>query len=134
MYMLDTNTCIYVLKNRDTALRNKFKATRNLAISSIVYGELCFGIENGDPGLRSQRYEQLKRFLRKINIEPWSDKEGVVYGQLRARLKQTGKIIGNNDLLIAAHAIGCEAVLVTNNQSEFSRITGLVCEHWLDKT
>lgn len=133
MYMLDTDTCIYVLRSRDTALRNKFKAARSLAISSIVYGELCFGIENGDTGLRARRYEQLKRFLRKINIEPWADKQGVIYGQLRAQLKQTGMIIGNNDLLIAAHAISCEATLVTNNQREFSRITGLICENWLDK-
>jgi tRNA(fMet)-specific endonuclease VapC len=132
MYMLDTDICIYVLKSRDTALRNKFKANRNLAISSIVYGELCFGIENGDPGLRSQRYEQLRRFLRKIHIEPWGQKEGMEYGQLRARLKQTGMLIGNNDLLIAAHAISCEATLVTNNQREFSRITGLICENWLE--
>lgn len=83
MYMLDTDICIYVLKNRDSALRNKFKATRSLAISAITYGELCFGIENGHP-----------------------------------------------DLLIAAHALSHEAVLVTNNQREFSRMTGLLCEYW----
>ncbi|MDP2125793.1 MAG: PIN domain-containing protein [Pseudohongiella sp.] len=132
MYMLDTDTCIYVLKSRDTSLRHKFKTARHLAISSIVYGELCFGIENGDPEMRSRRYEQLKRFLRKINIEPWTANEGVLYGQLRSRLKRAGMIIGNNDLLIAAHALSCEATLVTNNQREFSRIAGLVCDNWLE--
>lgn len=130
MYMLDTDICIYVLKNRDSALRNKFKATRSLAISAITYGELCFGIENGHSDLRKMRYEQLRLFLRKINIEPWTRQQGMTYGLLRARLRKEGTPIGNNDLLIAAHALSHEAVLVTNNQREFSRVTGLLCEYW----
>ncbi len=133
MYMLDTDMCIYVLKNRDLSLRNKFKALPYLTISSITYAELCYGIENGITSLRAERYAQLKGFLRKIVIESWGEPQGVVYGQLRASLKRAGLVIGGNDLLIAAHALSSGAVLVTNNQREFSRISGLVCENWLGK-
>lgn len=131
MYMLDTDMCIYVLKNRDLGLRNKFKAVPYLTISSITYAELCYGIENGITSLRAERYAQLKGFLRKIVIEFWGEPQGVVYGQLRPGLKRAGLVMGGNDLLIAAHALSFGAVLVTNNQREFSRISGLVCENWL---
>lgn len=131
MVMLDTDMCIYVLKNRNTLLRNKFKATPHLTISSITYGELCYGIENGISALRAERYEQLKLFLRKIDIESWGEPQGMVYGQIRTSLRCSGQVIGGNDMLIAAHALSSGAVLVTNNQREFSRIPGLICENWL---
>ena len=70
MYLLDTNTCIFVLKNRSDKPRRKFKAIRNLAISSITYGELCFGIENGEPSLRVEPYNQLDTFTQRILIDP----------------------------------------------------------------
>lgn len=131
MYMLDTNTCIYVLKNRSDKLRHKFKAIKNLCISSISYGELCYGIENGDPGMRAERYEELQLFIQRLNIEEWDKEAGFQYGLLRADLKRQGLLIGNNDLLIAAHARSLSAVLVTNNTREFSRITDLTVENWI---
>lgn len=130
MYMLDTNTCIFVLKNRSEKLRYKFKAIRNLCISSISYGELCFGIENGEPSLKEARYKQLDLFTQKLLIDAWDEEAARHYGMLRARLKQQGLIIGNNDLLIAAHARSIDAVLVTNNTREFARIPDLTLEDW----
>lgn len=130
MYMLDTNTCIFVLKKRSDKLRHKFKAIRNLCISSITYGELCFGIENGETALKEARYEQLDLFTQKLLIDPWDEEAGRHYGILRARLKQQGLIIGNNDLFIAAHARSIDAVLVTNNIREFARIPDLTLEDW----
>lgn len=131
MFMLDTDICIYVLKNRHPLLKHKFKAVPGLSISAITYAELCFGIENGAASLRTQRYEQLKTFLRKVNIESWGVLQGATYGQLRAGLTRSGMVIGGNDMLIAAHALSSGAILVTNNQREFTRIPGLVCEDWL---
>lgn len=131
MYMLDTNTCIYVLKNRSDKLRHKFKAIKNLCISSITYGELCYGIENGDAGLRTERYEELQLFTQRLTIESWDDEAGFHYGLLRADLKRQGLIIGSNDLLIAAHARSLSAVLVTNNTREFARIADLTLEDWI---
>lgn len=131
MYMLDTNVCIYVLKNRSEGLRHKFKVVKELCISVVTYAELCFGIENGAPALKSRRWQQLDVFTSLLLIEPMDETVGRNYGRLRAHLKSRGLPIGNNDLFIAAHAQSLGAVLVTNNQREFSRVPDLSVENWL---
>lgn len=132
MYMLDTNTCIFVLKNRPEKARKKFKAIKNICISTITYGELCFGIENGEPALQERRREQLGDFTQRILIDPWDEEAARHYGSIRAFLKRSGNLVGNNDLLIAAHARSMDSVLVTNNTSEFSRVPDLTLEDWTD--
>ena len=131
MYMLNTNICIYVLRKRPDRMRLKFNEVRNLCISSVTYAELCFGIENGVPGLRRERWEQLDAFTRLLLIEALDTDVGRYYGSLRALLKEQGMPIGNNDLLIASHARSIGAVLVTNNVREFSRVPDLTVENWL---
>jgi len=131
MYMLDTNICIYVLRNRSKRLRNRFKVEKDLFISSVSYAELCFGIENGVDTLRSQRWEQLDSFTRLLRIEPLDGNAGRHYGHLRAFLKKKGQPIGNNDLFIASHALSMGAVLVTNNEREFARVPDLELENWV---
>ena len=130
MYMLDTNICIYVLNKRSDKLRRKFKAIKNIAISSVTYGELCFGIENGAADLRNVRYEQLALFTERLLVEAWDQEAARHYSLIRAILKRDGKLIGNNDLLIAAHARSMSAVLVTNNTKEFKRVPDLTVEDW----
>lgn len=130
VYMLDTNMCIFVLKNRSVSLIRKFNAIKNLTISSITYGELRFGIENGEAHLRVMRLKQLEQLLQKISITPWDAEAGEYYGVIRATLKKQGLMIGQNDLLIAAHARSLECVLVTNNTREFSRVNDLSLEDW----
>jgi tRNA(fMet)-specific endonuclease VapC len=132
MYMLDTNMCIYVLKHRDPKLRRKFKAIRNLCLSAIAYAELCYGIENGAAALKQERYKQLDLFLQRLIIEPWAEEAARHYGAIRAALKSSGQMIGNNDLLITAHARALDAVLVTNNTREFSRVPDLTVENWIE--
>ncbi len=131
MYMLDTNMCIYVLKNRSDRLRHKFKVMKGLCISAVSYAELCFGIEYGVPSQKSVRWQQLESFTRLLLIEPLDEAVGRTYGRLRAELQSSGKIIGNNDLFIAAHAQSLGAVLVTNNEREFARVPDLSVENWL---
>lgn len=131
MYMLDTNICIYVLRNRSKRLQHKFKVEKDLCISSVTYAELCFGIENSAPTLRSKRWEQLNLFTRLLNVEALDWNAGRHYGRLRAWLKEQGKPIGNNDLFIASHAQSMGAVLVTNNVREFSRVPDLKVENWV---
>ena len=131
MYMLDTNICIYVLKNHSDELRHKFKAIKDICISSITYGELCFGIENGSNTLKEERWRQLEKFTQRLLIDPLDENAGRHYGSIRAKLKKEGAIIGNNDLLIAAHARSISAILVTNNVREFNRVPNLQVENWI---
>ena len=131
MYMLDTNICIYVLQNRSKHLRHKFKVEKDLCISSVTYAELCFGIENSAPPQRNNRWEQLDLFTRLLHIEALDWNAGRHYGQLRARLKEQGRPIGNNDLFIASHARSMGATLVTNNVREFGRVPDLKVENWV---
>ena len=131
MYMLDTNICIYVLKNHSDKLRHKFNAIKDLCISSVTYGELCFGIENSKSQKKSDLWNQLNFFTQRLIIEPWDEEAAQHYGTIRALLKEQGKLIGNNDLLIAAHARSMSAVLVTNNTKEFSRVPDLTLENWI---
>ena len=131
MYMLDTNICIYVLKNHSDKLRHKFKAIKDICISSVTYGELCFGIENGNNNLKEERWRQLEIFTQRLLIDPLDENAGKHYGSIRAQLKKEGVPIGNNDLLIAAHARSINAVLVTNNVREFNRVPNLVVENWV---
>ena len=133
MYMLDTNMCIYVLKNHSDKLRHKFKAIKNICISSITYGELCFGIENGDNAIRNERWKQLDLFTQRLLIEAWDEDAAKHYGSIRALLKKQGTPIGNNDLLIASHARSINAVMVTNNVREFNRVPDLSVENWVFK-
>ena len=131
--MLDTNICIYVLKKHSNKLRHKFKAIKDICISSVTYGELCFGIENGNNNLKEERWRQLEIFTQRLLIEPWDENAGRHYGSIRAQLKKEGTPIGNNDLLIAAHARSINAVLVTNNVREFNRVPNLTVENWVSE-
>lgn len=131
MYMLDTNICIYVLKKHSDKLRYKFKAIKDICISSVTYGELCFGIEYGSNKFKEERWNQLDIFTQRLLIDPWDEDAGRHYGSIRAILKKEGTLIGNNDLLIAAHARSINAVLVTNNVREFNRIPNLIVENWV---
>jgi tRNA(fMet)-specific endonuclease VapC len=133
MHMLDTNICIYVLKNHSGKLRHKFKVTKNICISSVTYGELCFGIENGDVSGRKARWKQLDIFTLRLLIEPWGEDAAKHYGSIRALLKKQGNLIGNNDLLIAAHARSLKAVMVTNNVQEFNRVPDLSVDNWVSE-
>ncbi len=133
MFMLDTNICIYVLKKHSNKLRHKFKAIKDICISSVTYGELCFGIENGNNNLKEERWRQLDIFTQRLLIEPWDENAGRHYGSIRAQLKKEGTPIGNNDLLIAAHARSINAVLVTNNVREFNRVPNLTVENWVSE-
>ena len=132
MYMLDTNICIYVLKNHSDKLRFKFKAISNICISSVTYAELCYGIENGDISKRDARWKELDAFTQRLLIDPLGEDAARHYGYIRALLKTQGTPIGNNDLLIASHARSLNAVLVTNNVKEFKRVPDLTIENWIN--
>ena len=130
MFMLDTDTCIYLINERDQALRAKFEThAAALCISSITYAELCFGVAHSANPERNAR--ELEGFCVDLEIRSFDAGAGVHYGEIREALQQRGQPIGANDLLISAHARSIGATLVTNNEREFGRVPGLRLENWL---
>ncbi|WP_428355145.1 type II toxin-antitoxin system VapC family toxin [Methyloprofundus sp.] len=131
MFMLDTNICIYVLKDRPITVLKAFEATDQLHISAIVYAELWSGIEKSPLKIKGKRKEELLEFLSLITIQSWDELAGREYAKQHTYLKKNGMMIGNMDLLIASHARSLKATLITNNVHEFERVEGLKIENWV---
>lgn len=124
--MLDTNICIYILNKKPISYVQKLEKLEKIHpifISSIVLAELQYGVANSK--FKEQNQINVNYLLDKIEVLEFSSKCAFYYGELRADLKRKGIIIGNNDLLIASHALAEDATLVTNNVSEFKRVKGL---------
>lgn len=130
-YLLDTNICIYIAKHNPPAVRARFQqhAAHELAMSVITLGELRFGAEKSQA--RERALSTVEHLAELIQTFPLTEQVGVHYGQIRAELEKSGTPIGNNDLWIAAHARAEGLVLVTNNEREFARVSGLHVENWL---
>ena len=130
MFMLDTNICIYILKKHPESVLKKFQMFDDIHISAIVYSELQYGIELSPKKTRQIRFNQLLDFLSLLTIDSWDQTAADNYAKVRFYLKTQGNIIGNMDMLIAAHALSTNSVLITNNTKEFERIPGLKLENW----
>ena len=129
-YMLDNNIVIYTMKNKPDSVRKRFKKHHGrMCISSIIYMELVYGAErssNPDRNLTS-----LEGFVARMDVLPLDDSAAAHAGQIRAELASLGMPIGPYDQLIAGHARSQGLVLVTNNEKEFTRVTGLRTENWV---
>jgi tRNA(fMet)-specific endonuclease VapC len=129
-YMLDTDTCIYVIKNRPSGLRQRFDESEDqLSISAITHGELLYGAENS--GRRVQNLRTIEEFAGRLDVLPFSANAVAHYGQIRAALRRAGRPAGVHDMLIGAHARSEGLILVTNNTREFERMPGLQVENWV---
>ncbi len=130
-YLLDTNFCIYIAKERPAEVLARFKRLQHgeVAMSSITYGELCYGASKSR---RRTEAEQILRDLQSIvPVLEIGTEAAEFYGEIRAGLEKSGRVIGNNDLWIASHAVALQVPLVTNNSDEFSRVPGLKVENWV---
>ena len=130
MFMLDTNICIYILKKHPDSVLKKFQIFDDIHISAIVYSELQYGIELSPKKTQQLRFNQLVDFLSFLTIDSWDQNAADCYAKIRSRLKSKGYIIGNMDMLIAAHALSTNSVLITNSTREFERIPDLKLENW----
>ena len=129
-YMLDTNICIYIIKNKPSWVKEKFSlfSPVDICISSITTSELFYGAENSKyPAKNNDAFE---KFLSPLNIVDYDYKASLAYGKIRAFLEKTGNIIGSMDLLIAAHALSLNVALITNNEKEFKKVKNLKVENW----
>ena len=129
-YMLDTNICIYAMQSKLPVLRRFGKhRPQDLAISSLVAAELAFGVEKSSRPAQNKKFLDL--FLGSMNIVAWDESAMWHYAKHRKSLAQAGTPIGLMDLLLASQALALNAVFVTNNTREFTRIEGLKLENWV---
>ena len=130
-YLLDTNILSDVIKNPSGSAANYMISLNKEMINTsiIVASEMRYGIEKKNSLVLTERVNVL---LQTIHVLPFDIDADRFYGKIRANLEQQGKMIGANDLLIAAHALSINAILVTDNIREFQRIDGLIIENWLE--
>ncbi len=130
MYLLDTNICIYAIKNKpESVLKNIYKNFNKIIyISSLTVAELEFGVAN------SQKPEKnrvaLLEFLSIFTVLPFYENDAIPYGEIKASLRKSGNIIGPIDLLLSAQAISNDLIFVTNNTKEFIRVNNITLEDW----
>ena len=130
LYLLDTNTASYSLKPGYPGLRAKLdgRLPGQLAISAITEAELRFWIANR-PQAANVRI-LVDAFLNRAQSMPWDSSVTLAYAKLRSDCKNSGKVLAELDMLIAAHAIALQATLVTHDRA-FSQIADLRTEDWV---
>lgn len=129
-YILDTDTCVYLIKKHPPQVLEKFKhfPAHKVGISSITLAELEYGVTKSNFPQKNQL--ALNDFSASLDVLNFDEKAASCYGEIRAYLQKQGTPIGPFDLLIAAQAKSLHATLVTNNTKEFARIKGLLLANW----
>lgn len=128
--LLDTNILSDLVRNPQGRVAARIAEVGDTAIctSIVVAAELRFGAaKKGSERLTLQ----LERILSAIEIQPFDAPADAAYAELRVHLEAAGSPIGGNDMLIAAHALATDCILVTDNEREFTRVVGLKVENWL---
>ncbi len=129
-FLIDTNICIYLMNQRPLSVIQKFKkfTLGEIGVSSITVSELQYGITKSQHSKKNQ--ERLDKFLIPFDILVYDEAAARVYGDIRTQLEKEGQVIGPLDMLIAAHALSLNLIIVTNNDKECSRIKNLKIENW----
>src|ERR1700693_2242412 len=129
-YMLDTNICIYVIKNRPAELRERFNSLADqLCISAVTLAEIVYGAEKSARPI--ENLAVVEQFAARLDVLAFGERAAVHYGQLRAELERAGLPAGLHDVMIGGHARSEGLTLVTNNLREFQRMEGLRVENWV---
>ena len=129
MYMPDTDICSYFLKNHSEKLSDQFETeVANIVLSQIVLAELRFGADKHQQKT-SGLHDLIDKLVSKVAVVAWD--ASTEYGAVRSQLERAGTPIGNNDMLIAAHALNLNYELVTNNTKHFERVPNLSLVNWM---
>jgi tRNA(fMet)-specific endonuclease VapC len=129
--LLDTNICIYIIKQHPDSVIKKFAAfpVGDIGISVITVAELEYGASKSSRP--AQNRKALELFVSPLEVAAFDRRATVVHGRVRALREKKGRLIGPMDLLIAAHALSIGVRLVSNNVKEFKRVPGLRVENWV---
>jgi len=129
-YLLDTNICVFVIRKKSQLALQRLRQhpAGDVGISTITLAELRYGADKSqDP---PKNHAALNAFLAPLEVVEFDAQAAEQYGRIRADLEKRGLPIGPLDTLIATHAQSLGLTLVTNNLSEFTRVSGLVVEDW----
>lgn len=129
-YLLDTNICVYTIKNRPDSVRKTFvEHDGQMCVSTITQMELIYGAEKSAAIARNLK--DIEGFLSRLVIKDFDSSAAIQTGQIRAELAKAGTPIGPYDQMIAGHARSLGFIVVTNNVAEFSRVPGIRVENWV---
>lgn len=130
LYLLDTDTCSYIMKQSHPNLLRRIRKIdlSQIAISVVTEAELLYGIQiSGNPKATLAAFGD---FVKHVSVLEWGRSAAKHYADIRADLRKRGLMIGANDLMIAAHGRSLDATIITNNEAEFRRVSGLKVENW----
>jgi tRNA(fMet)-specific endonuclease VapC len=129
-YMLDTNICIYLIRQKPPTVLKHFRshAVGDIGMSSITLAELRYGVAKSRDVEKNR--QALDEFILPLEIADFGEKAAESYGKVRASLEKEGRPIGSMDMLIGAHALSLGVTLVTNNTREFKHIKSLSVVDW----
>ncbi len=132
LYLLDTDTCVALLRRNSPSLLKRLQSINpiHLAMSMVTWAELQYGVQ------ASNRVEENRAAVgllgQHIKSLDWNHEAAMHYAHVRHALKTKSKLIGSNDLMIAAHALCLGATVVTNNTRDFKRVPQLSLENWIN--
>ena len=133
LHMLDTDIASYIIKGRPQGVEAKLAALEpsRVCVSVITRAELLYGLKRLPPAHRL--HIGVRRFLRIVRVLSWDAEAADFYADIRHELVSTGQVIGEMDMMIAAHSLAAAAVLVTNNTRHFERIPApLILQNWCE--
>lgn len=131
LYMLDTDICSYIIRNRPPEARQRMNAIplSKQCISVVTLAELLYGVKRSSNATVNRAV--VDSFISHLSVRDWDSHAAEHYGDIRASLQPRGALIGAMDMMIAAHARSLGAIIVTNNRRHFERVDGLLVETWL---
>ena len=132
LYMLDTDTCIFLMRRESQKLEAKVQSVplQQQVMSSVTFAELSYGIQASGAAKRKQNQATLDSLALHLAVLDWPQDAAKWYAEIRFDLKKRGAQLGAADLMIAAHARSLGAIVVTNNVKDFGRVKGLEVENW----
>ncbi len=130
-YMLDTDMCSYIIKERPVSVLQHFQEVdmEDICVSIVSYAELMYGVKRSSS--KRINHSVIKDFTRHLDVIKWGIGAADEYAVLRTELEAKGTPIGAMDMMIAAHSKSMNTVLVTNNQKHFANVNGLKIQNWV---
>ncbi len=132
LFMLDTDTCIFLMRGESPALAARVQSVplQQQVMSAVTFAELTYGVQASAAAKRKQNQSVLDSLVLHLAVLDWPQDAAKHYAEIRTDLKKRGAQLGAADLMIAAHARAMGAIVVTNNVKDFARVKGLEVENW----